>query len=170
MTRADGAPRPARAAWLGAIGGAAAGGLALAVLVFGTAVAPRLTGGAGRSGWAPLNAAGATVVRWLQIGQPPAFDGFYPDATPLGALLVVGGAALAGAGLAALLCRASDEPRLAWSVAAAVAGWAAVRLALAPALDPALLREVDGVVLLAAWLAWGAAIGAWLEAVRRLPG
>lgn len=168
MTRPPVPPRPARAALLGAIGGAGAGLAALAVLVAGGWAVPAGPG-SGR-GWAvPLNAVGATAVRWLQIGQGPAFEGLYPDATPLGALLVVAGAALGGAVLAALLCRAPAEPRLAWSMAAAVAGWAAVRFALAPALDPALLRAVDGRVLLAAWLAWGAAVAVWLEAMRRLP-
>lgn len=160
----------ARAAWLGAIGGAVAGVAALAVLVGGAAVAGRLLGAGARSPAVPLNAVGALVVRWLQIGQSPAFDGVYADATLLGAVIVVAGGALAGACLGALLGRAPAEPRLAWAMAAAVAGWAAVRWAIAPALDPVLLREVDGRVLAVSWLVWGALIGVWLESMQRLPG
>ncbi|MEO8084423.1 MAG: hypothetical protein ABI780_11420 [Ardenticatenales bacterium] len=163
-------PPTARPAWLGAIGGAVAGGAALLALVGGAVAAGRLFGGGARSLAVPLNAVGALLVRWLQIGQSPAFDGLYADATPLGAVIVVAGGALAGACLGALLGRAPAEPRAAWAMAAAVVGWAVVRWAIAPALDPVLLREVDGRVLAASWFVWGALIGAWLEAMQRLPG
>jgi len=163
------AARPGHPAWLGAIGGAGAGAAATAVLVAGAQVVAGLEGGA--RGWAaPLNAVGATVVRWLQIGQSQAFDGVYPDATPLGAVLVIAGGALFGGCLGALLGRAPDEPRQAWAIAAALGAWAMLRWSVAPALDPVLLREVDGRVLFASWLVWGLAIGAWLEAMHVLPG
>jgi|GEM_PF-5317112 len=161
-----GLARPAHPAWLGAIGGAVAGAAALLALVGGAQVEARLLAGGAR-GWAvPLNAVGATVVRWLQIGQSQAFDGLYADATTLGAVLVVAGGALFGGCLGALLGRAPDEPRRAWALAAAVGAWALVRWAVAPALDPVLLREVDGRVLFASWLAWGLVAGAWLEAMH----
>lgn len=163
------AERPAHPAWLGAIGGAIAGAAALAVLVGGAQAIVRWQGGA--RGWAvPLNAVGAAVVRWLQIGQSPAFDGLYPDATPIGAALVVAGGALVGGCLGALLGRVPAEPRQAWSLAAAIGAWAIVRWAVAPALDPVLLREIDGRVLFAAWLVWGLVAGTWLEAMHALPG
>lgn len=162
--------RPAHPAWLGAFGGAVAGAAALLALVGGAQMEARLLAG-GVRGWAvPLNAVGATVVRWLQIGQSQAFDGLYADATPLGAVLVVAGGALFGGCLGALLGRAPDEPRRAWAIAAAIGAWALVRWAVAPALDPVLLREVDGRVLFASWLVWGLVAGAWLEAMHVRPG
>lgn len=161
--------RPARAAVLGAVGGALAGAAALVTLLAAQRAAGVMGGGA-REWVVPLNAVGALLVRWLQIGQSQAFDGLYPDATPLGAAAVVLGGALAGACLGAMLARAPGEPRRAWALAAAVVLWAVTRWALAPALDPVLLREVDGRALFAAWLAWGACVGAWLDAAERLTG
>lgn len=162
------AVQPGHAAWQGAIGGAVAGAAALAVLVVGAQAEARLLDGSARGAAVPLNAVGALVIRWLQVGQSPAFDGWYADATPLGALLVVAGGALFGGLLGALLGRVPDEPRQAWTLVAAVGAWAAVRWSVAPALDPVLLREVDGRVLFATWLVWGIVAGTWFEAMHTL--
>ncbi len=117
------------------------------------------------------NALGATVVRWLQIGQTQAFDNFYPDATLGGVLLALIAGALVGAPLGALVARFPDDHPAAWGFVCGIALWAITRWVLAPALDPASLRVLGGWPFAAGHLAFGLSTGMWLGAVspRRSP-
>lgn len=145
----------------GAAGGALGGALALAVLALGGVLA-------GRAPLVAPNVVGATLVRWLQIGQPQAFDNLYPDATLGGLLLAVLFGALVGAPLAAFIVRFPEDHPVAWGLLASAGLWALWRFALGPALNPVAARELGGWALAAAFLTYGLVFGAWMAALAPL--
>lgn len=170
-------PHPAAAAaGLGFAGGALAGLAAQLALVAGSiALAPgalaalrRLDHEAIRAAaLTPVNAVGAWLVRWLQVADPTALHQPYADATLGGVLTAVVLGALGGALVAVAGERFPEDAPLAWCLAASLLAWAAARAALVPALDPLLLRVVDGRLLLAAFAVYGAVLAAWTSAARR---
>lgn len=178
-TRAVRPQRDAAVAGLGLAGGALAGLAALAMLVAShVALAP---GGLAAvrafdhrairaAALAPVNAVGAWLVRWLQVADPTALELPYVDALAAGVVTPVILGALAGAVIAAAGERFPDDAPLAWSAVAAVGLWIVARFAVAPALDPVLLRAVDGRALFAAHVAFGLALGAWVSAARSAAG
>lgn len=161
---------------LGLIGGAMAGLAALGTLVAGNvALAP---GGLAAlrafdhrairaAALEPVNAVGAWLVRWLQVADPSALELPYADATLAGVATAMALGALAGAPIAAAGERFPDDAPLAWCTAAAAGLWVVARFAVVPAIDPVLLRAVDGRLLLAAHLVFGLALGAWAATARR---
>lgn len=127
-------------------------------------------GAEGRAGLLAANAAGATFVRWLQHAAPQAWENFYWDATLGGVLLVLALGLLGGALCAGFVERLPDDHPLAWGLVWGLATWAATRWLFAPSLDPVLLRAYSDWALLAACLAFGLVIGAWLQAGRLAAG
>lgn len=156
---------------LGAVGGAIAGAVALLVLVAAHGLATQLGGlfgesVAGAHPWVVPNAVGAWFVRWLQVADPSALQGFYADATLGGIATAILGGALVGAAFAGFIERYPEDHPLAWGVVFGFVLFALLRWALAPALDPLLLRTVDGAALLAGCLGFGTAAGAWAVVAR----
>ncbi len=146
---------------LGAIGGALAGGAALAVLVAGSVIS-------GREPVVPANAIGAWLVRWLQSADPSALENMYADATITGVVSAIVLGAAVGAPLAAWIARYPDDHPVAWGLMAGIGLWALTRWVVAPGLDPILVRPgaaIGGWTLAAAHVAYGLFIGAWLNAV-----
>ena len=146
---------------LGAMGGALAG-------LAGLVVASVITVALGGEALAASNAFGAMVVRWLQIGQAPAYANFYPDATLGGLALAASLGALIGAPLAAFIARFPEDHPVAWGLVAGLLTWVVARWVILPALDPAALRILPAWAILLGHLAYGLALGAWLAALRPL--
>jgi hypothetical protein len=171
VTRAYPVPSSAGTAASGAVGGAVAGAVALGALAAGATWQ-------GHHAVAGPNAIGAWLVRWLQIAAPDALEHFYWDASCGGAALVVLVGALGGALFALFVARLPEDHPIAWGVIAGAFGWAGVRWAVGPAIDPVLVRVFDWRVLLPAGLAYGIVLGAWVHlgrgvaarVVRRLEG
>jgi hypothetical protein len=74
----------------------------------------------------------------------------------------VGGAVFGGC-----LERARGQSAAAWGVLTGAVAWIALRYAVSPALDPLLVRTVDWRLLLPACLAYGLALGSWVEVGRQ---
>ncbi len=157
---------PAPLAWLdllhGILGGMLAGLLYLAALAVGALLA-------GHRAVAGPNAVGAWLVRWLQESAPQALDNPYPDASLGGlAIALLVGASLGGV-LAGLLARLPEDQPLAWGGLLGLVSWLVSRWMVLPALNPVLLRAVDGRALLAAHLLAGLMLGIWIQAAGEPP-
>lgn len=160
---------------LGLAGGALAGLAALAALVVGNVA---LTPGAPQALRAldhevvrdaaleAVNSIGAWLVRWLQVADPSALVRPYADATLGGLVTVVLFGALLGALLAAAGERFPEDAPLVWTVLASIGLWLATRFVVAPALDPLLLRTLDGRLVFVAHVVFGLVLGGWLSASR----
>lgn len=144
-----------------ATGGLLGGLLALAVLAAAAALG-------GTPAVAAPNAIGAWLVRWLQAAAPDALESFYYDATLLGiaSAMVFGIAAAAVFG--GIMVRLPEDHPAAWGLLLGAACWAVTRFALAPALDPLVLRVFDWRALLPAFLAFGLFVGLWVQTGRGL--
>jgi hypothetical protein len=129
-----------------------------------------LAGEAARTGLGALtapNAVGAWFVRWLQAAAPDALAAFHADATVGGALVHVAVGTLVGAVFAVVLDRLPEDNPVAWGGMLGLGLWALARWVV-PALDPVLGRVFSGAGLLTAHLVYGALLGAWVQAGRRL--
>lgn len=160
---------------MGLAGGALAGLAALLALVAGNvALTPGATAALRAldhevvrdAGLVVLNSIGAWLVRWLQVADPSALVRPYADATLVGILTVVFFGALVGAVIAAAGERFPEDAPLVWTVMAAIGLWVVTRFAIVPALDPLLLRALDGRLVFAAHVVFGLALGVWLSAAR----
>jgi len=160
---------------LGLAGGALAGLAGLLVLVAGNialtpgaAEALRALDHEGVRGAAlvVLNSIGAWLVRWLQVAEASALMLPYADAIAVGVVTVLVFGALAGALIAAAGERFPEDAPLVWTMMASVGLWLVTRFALAPALDPLLVRALDGRLLFAAYAVFGLVLGSWLASAR----
>jgi hypothetical protein len=142
---------------MGAVGGTAAAAVSMIVLTALTSQhAPA----------AAANAVGAVLVRWLQSAAPDALERVYADATAGGLLVTCLAGALTGAVFGALSERRGGLHPIALGLGVGVVCWAALKWAVAPALDPLMARTFDDRALLAACLVYGALIGFWVQAGR----